>query len=48
MNPRIPLKPVRGYDKIFDAGEYKMTQTKFGLLKQAKDTSPVYRMRVGK
>ena len=36
MNLRIPLKPVQGYNKIFDVGEYKMKLTKFGLLKLAK------------
>ena len=39
MNLRIPLKPVQGYNKIFDVGEYKMELTKFGLLKLAKGTS---------
>lgn len=39
MNLRIPLKPVQGYNKIFDVGEYKMALTKFGLLKLAKGTS---------
>ena len=39
MNLRIPLKPVQGYNKIFDVGEYKMALTKFGLLKLAKDTT---------
>ena len=36
MNLRIPLKPVQGYNKIFDVGEYGMKLTKFGLLKLAK------------
>ena len=36
MNLRIPLKPVQGYNKIFDVGEYKMKLTQFGLLKLAK------------
>ena len=39
MNLRIPLKPVQGYNKIFDVGEYKMALTKFGLLRLAKGTS---------
>ena len=39
MNLRIPLKPVQGYNKIFDVGEYKMELTKFGLIKLAKGTS---------
>ena len=39
MNLRIPLKPVQGYNKIFDAGEYKMTLTTFGLIKLAKGTT---------
>ena len=39
MNLRIPLKPVQGYNKIFDVGEYRMALTKFGLLKLAKGTS---------
>ena len=39
MNLRIPLKPVQGYNKIFDVGEYKMKLTKFGLVKLAKGTS---------
>ena len=39
MNLRIPLKPVQGYNKIFDVGEYKMKLTKFGLLKLAKGTT---------
>ena len=38
MNLRIPLKPVQGYNKIFDVGEYGMKLTKFGLLKLAKGT----------
>ena len=36
MNLRIPLKPVNGYNKIFNVGEYKMTLTNFGLIKLAK------------
>ncbi len=36
MNLRIPLKPVNGYNKIFDIGEYKMELTNFGLIKLAK------------
>ena len=39
MNLRIPLKPVQGYNKIFDFGEYKMELTKFGLIKLAKGTT---------
>ena len=39
MNLRIPLKPVQGYNKIFDVGEYKMKLTKFGLIKLAKGTT---------
>ena len=39
MNLRIPLKPVQGYNKIFDVGEYKMRLTKFGLIKLAKGTA---------
>ena len=39
MNLRIPLKPVQGYNKIFDVGEYKMALTKFGLVKLAKGTT---------
>ena len=39
MNLRIPLKPVQGYNKVFDAGEYGMRLTRFGLLKLAKGTS---------
>ena len=39
MNLRIPLKPVQGYNKIFDVGEYKMKLTTFGLLKLAKGTT---------
>ena len=39
MNLRISLKPVQGYNKIFDVGEYKMQLTKFGLLKLAKGTT---------
>ena len=39
MNLRIPLKPVQGYNKIFDVGEYGMKLTRFGLLKLAKGTS---------
>ena len=39
MNLRIPLKPVQGYNKIFDVGEYKMRLTRFGLIKLAKGTS---------
>lgn len=36
MNLRIPLKPVNGYNKIFDVGEYCMELTNFGLIKLAK------------
>ncbi len=36
MNLRIPLKPVNGYNKIFDAGEYKMELTTFALIKLAE------------
>lgn len=39
MNLRIPLKPVQGYNKIFDVGECKMKLTKFGLIKLAKGTT---------
>jgi len=39
MNLRIPLKPVNGYNKIFDIGEYAMQLTNFGLIKLAKGTS---------
>ena len=39
MNLRIPLKPVQGYNKIFDVGEYKMALTRFGLIKLAKGTA---------
>ena len=39
MNLRISLKPVQGYNKIFDVGEYKMALTKFGLVKLAKGTT---------
>ena len=39
MNLRIPLKPVQGYNKIFDVGEYQMKLTKFGLIKLAKGTT---------
>ena len=39
MNLRIPLKPVQGYNKIFDVGEYKMRLTKFGLIRLAKGTT---------
>ena len=39
MNLRIPLKPVQGYNKIFDVGEYGMKLTKFGLIKLAKGTT---------
>ena len=39
MNLRIPLKPVQGYNKIFDVGEYKMKLTRFGLIKLAKGTT---------
>jgi len=39
MNLRIPLKPVQGYNKIFDIGEYKMELTNFGLIKLAKGTT---------
>ena len=39
MNLKISLKPVQGYNKIFDVGEYKMRLTKFGLLKLAKGTT---------
>ena len=39
MNLRIPLKPVQGYNKVFDVGEYKMRLTKFGLIKLAGGTS---------
>ena len=39
MNLRIPLKPVQGYNKVFDVGEYGMKLTSFGLLKLAKGTS---------
>ena len=39
MNLKISLKPVQGYNKIFDVGEYKMKLTKFGLLKLAKGTT---------
>ena len=39
MNLKIALKPVQGYNKIFDVGEYKMKLTKFGLLKLAKGTT---------
>ena len=39
MNLRIPLKPVQGYNKIFDVGEYAMKLTKFGLVKLAKGTT---------
>ena len=38
MNLRIPLKPVQGYNKVFDVGEYAMRLTKFGLIKLAKGT----------
>lgn len=37
MNLRIPLKPVRGYNKIFNIGEFGMKLTNFGLVKLAKD-----------
>ena len=39
MNLKISLKPVQGYNKIFDVGEYKMKLTKFGLLKLANGTT---------
>ena len=39
MNLKISLKPVQGYNKIFDVGEYKMRLTKFGLIKLAKGTT---------
>ena len=39
MNLRIPLKPVQGYNEIFDVGEYRMRLTKFGLIKLAKGTT---------
>ncbi len=39
MNLKISIKPVQGYNKIFDVGEYQMRLTKFGLLKLAKGTS---------
>ena len=39
MNLRIPLKPVQGYNRIFDVGEYKMELTKFGLIRLAKGTT---------
>ena len=39
MNRKIELKPVQGYNKIFDVGEYAMKLTKFGLVKLAKDTT---------
>ena len=39
MNLRIPLKPMQGYNKIFDVGEHKMRLTKFGLIKLAKGTA---------
>ena len=39
MNLRIALKPVQGYNKVFDVGEYGMKLTKFGLVKLAKGTT---------
>lgn len=36
MNLKIALQPKQGYNKIFDAGEYGMKLTTFGLLKLAK------------
>ena len=39
MNRKIELKPVQGYNKIFDVGEYAMKLTKFGLVKLAKGTT---------
>lgn len=39
MNRKIELKPVQGYNKIFDVGEYDMKLTKFGLVKLAKGTT---------
>lgn len=39
MNLKIPLKPVQGYNKVFDVGELKMRLTAFGLLKLAKGAS---------
>jgi len=39
MNLKIPCKPVQGYNKIFDVGEYAMKLTKFGLVKLAKGTA---------
>jgi len=36
MNLRIPLKPVNGYNKIFNIGECRMEFTNFGLIKLAK------------
>ena len=39
MNRKIELKPVQGYNKIFDVGEYGMKLTKFGLVKLAKGTT---------
>ena len=39
MNLKIPLNPQQGYNKIFDAGEYGMKLTRFGLLKLAGGTA---------
>ncbi len=37
-NLLIHCKPVQGYNKIFDKGEYKMELTTFGLIKLASGT----------
>jgi len=39
MNRKIELKPVQGYNKVFDVGEYGMKLTRFGLIKLAAGTS---------
>lgn len=35
----IRMKPVQGYNKVFDVGEYNMKLTTFGLIKLAQGTS---------
>ena len=39
MNRKVELKPVQGYNKIFDVGELDMKLTQFGLVKLATGTT---------
>ena len=38
MNRKVSLKPVQGYNKVFNAGELDMRCTQFGLIRLAKGT----------